>query len=77
MDKGTQIYQELIDTLVEKSRNCVHANWARKGEAKGTSEEIAKLNSLFAKLTDERAGNGIKFLLSYSIFSDTIIISYL
>lgn len=53
MDKGTQIYQELVDTLVEKSRNCVSANWARKGEAKGNSEEIANLNSLFAKLTDE------------------------
>ena len=53
MDKGTQIYQELVDTLVEKSRNCVSANWATKGEAKGNSEEAAKLNSLFGKLTDE------------------------
>ena len=51
MDKGTIIYQEIIDELVKKSRSCVDANWAINGEAKGTGEHITKLNELFAKLT--------------------------
>ena len=53
MDKGTKIYQEIIDEFVKKSRNCVDANWAINGEAKGTGEYITKLNELFAKLTTE------------------------
>ena len=53
MDKGTMIYQEIVDELVNKSRNCVDANWAVKGEAKGTGKHIARLNKLFAKLTQE------------------------
>ncbi|MBR1568374.1 MAG: hypothetical protein IJ648_05365 [Lachnospiraceae bacterium] len=51
MDKGTKIYQEIIDELVKKSRNCIYADWAINGRAKGTGEHIAKLNELFAKLT--------------------------
>lgn len=50
MNTETKLYQELIDTLAEKSKSCVNANWARSGEAKGTGEQIAKLNALFAKL---------------------------
>jgi hypothetical protein len=53
MDKGTEIYQELIDGLVEKSKNCVGASWARKGKAVGTDELITKLNALFEKLSEE------------------------
>ncbi len=53
MDKGTKIYQGIIDELVKKSKSCVNANWAINGEAKGTGEHITKLNELFAKLTPE------------------------
>lgn len=53
MDKGTKIYQELVDSIVKMSKNCVNANWARNGEAKGNSDEVEKLNSLFSKLTED------------------------
>ena len=53
MDKGTGIYQGIIDELVKKSRNCVDANWAINGEAKGSGDHIARLNELLAKLTPE------------------------
>lgn len=53
MDKGTEIYQEIIDELVKKSRTCVNAKWAINGEAKGIGEHIVRLNELFAKLTPE------------------------
>ena len=53
MDKGAQLYRELIDTLVQMSRKSVGEQWALKGEAKGTDEHIAKLNKLFAKLNDD------------------------
>ena len=54
MDKGTRIYQDIIDELVNKSQSCVDANWAVNGEAKGTGEHITKLNELFAKLSAEQ-----------------------
>ena len=53
MDKGTIIYQEIIDKLAEKSKSCVDAKWAINGEAKGTGDHILKLNKLFAKLSLE------------------------
>lgn len=53
MDNGTKLYQELVDTIVKMSKSCVHANWARNCEAKGNSDDVEKLNSLFAKLTAE------------------------
>lgn len=53
MDKGTKLYQELVDTIVKKSKSCVHANRARNSEAKGNSDDAEKLNLLFAKLTEE------------------------
>lgn len=53
MDKGTQIYQELIDEFAKKSQECVASNWALHGEAKGTDEHIRKLNKLFKKLSED------------------------
>lgn len=61
MDKGAQIYQELVDSLVDKSRNCVSAGWARNGKANGCSEETEKLNSIFAKLTEEERDTIAKY----------------
>lgn len=55
MDKGTKIYQNLIDTLAERSKSCTESKWAENGEAKGSGENIVRLNELFSKLTqDER-----------------------
>lgn len=53
MDRGAQLYRELIDTLVQMSRKSVGEQWALKGEAKGTDEHITKLSKLFAKLSDD------------------------
>lgn len=53
MDKGTQIYQELMDGIVKMSKHCAEAGWARNGEAKGLPEKSEKLNAIFAKLTAE------------------------
>ena len=53
MDNGVKIYQELVDSLVDISKNCVDAKWAIDGKAKGDDEHIAKLNKLFAKLSAE------------------------
>lgn len=53
MDKGTKIYQEIVDELVNKSKSCVNANWAIDGEAKGVGEHISELNKLFLKMTPE------------------------
>jgi len=53
MDTGTKIYQEIIDGLVKKSKSCVEAKWALKGQAKGNSEYTDKLNILLSKLTAE------------------------
>lgn len=53
MDRGTGIYQALVDALAEKSKSCADANWARNGEAKGSGSQIEKLNAIFAKLTAE------------------------
>lgn len=52
MDKGTKIYQEIVDRLVEMSRDCVSAGWARKCDAKSV-EDKEILNSIFTKLTEE------------------------
>lgn len=53
MDKAVKLYQDIIDSLVEKSKSCADANWALNGEAKGASEHISNLNKLFSKLTKE------------------------
>ena len=53
MDKGTEIYQALVDALVKQSKNCAEADWARSGQAKGMPEETEQLNLLFAKLSAE------------------------
>lgn len=53
MDKGTKIYQEIIDTLVSRSKSCADSDQVLNGEAKGISEHICKLNKLFSKLTGE------------------------
>lgn len=63
VDKGTKIYQEIIDELVRKSKSCVSANWVINGEAKGIGEHIAKLNELFAKLTTEEREILAQFVL--------------
>ena len=52
MEDGAKIYRDMMDNIVEMSRNCVAAEWARKIDAKGI-EDAPKLNALFSKLTDE------------------------
>ena len=55
MDKGKEIYKNIIDTLVDKSKSCVSADCAISGKAKGNFEDTEKLNEIFSKLsTDER-----------------------
>ena len=63
MDQGTKIYQEMIDALAEKSKSCTDANWARRGEAKGSGPHIEKLNALFAKLTEDERETLAQFAL--------------
>lgn len=70
MDNGTKSYQELVDTLVDKSKSCVAANWALNGEAKGVSEHISKLNEVFSKLTIEERETLAKYVLD--AYSDGI-----
>ena len=57
MDKGTKIYQDIIDELVKKSKSCVDANWAVNGEAKGTGEHITKLNEFIFQAINRRKTN--------------------
>lgn len=64
MNQGTKIYQQIIDNLVKKSKNCTDANWALNGEAKGSSENISKLNALFSKLTIEEREILAKYALN-------------
>lgn len=64
MDKGTKLYQELIDTLVNESKSCAYANWALTGEAKSVSDQhTSNLNQLFSKLTTEERETLAKYAL--------------
>ncbi len=63
MDHAAKIYQEWMDALVQQSKSCADANWALTGEAKGDSEQTAKLNQLFAKLSQEERETLAKYAL--------------
>lgn len=64
MDKGTQIYQKLIDELAEMSQECAGQQWALKGRAVGTDEYVQRLNELFPKLTDDERKTLAEFALN-------------
>ena len=51
MNKGKEIYKNIIDKLVDKSKNCVSADWAISGKVKGNSKDTEKLNAIFSKLS--------------------------
>lgn len=50
MDKGTELYQKLIDELVEMSQSCVSSDRVRKGDVV-CGETKSGMNSILAKLT--------------------------
>lgn len=54
MDKGTEIYRELIDSLVEKSRSCVCANWVKNIALNANTDESKRLKSVVESLTPEQ-----------------------
>ena len=43
MDKGKEIYKNIIDTLVDKSKSCVSADCAISGKAKKVDEYLGVL----------------------------------
>lgn len=63
-NKGTKIYQEIIDELVKKSKSCVNADWVLNGQAKGAGENISKLNELFLKLTTSEKETLAEYVLN-------------
>ena len=61
MDKGTKLYQNLIDELVKISRECADANNVKKGSMPyADSEEI---NAVLQKLSDKDREVLSKFIL--------------
>lgn len=51
MDKGTKLYQNLIDELVKMSRECVDANNVKKGNVPANDSE--NINAVLEKLSDK------------------------
>lgn len=60
MDKGTKLYQNLIDELVKMSRQCVCADNVKKGSVPDDSEGI---NEVLKKLSETDRGVLAEFVL--------------
>lgn len=63
MDKGTEIYQELIDSLVKLSRSCIGANCVMQGEVRGSDSESG-INDVLAKLSEKEREHLAEYVLS-------------
>ena len=53
MEKGIEIYKNLIDELVKMSRNCADANAVKKGRVPGIDAEKSGINDILSKLSDQ------------------------
>lgn len=50
MDKGTELYQHLIDELVKMSQSCTNANIVKRGFVPGIERD--EINMVLTKLTE-------------------------
>lgn len=62
MDKGTKLYQEMMDGLVKMSRSCAGASNLRRGKAPGDSSE--QLNLVLSQLSEEQRNVLADYLLA-------------
>lgn len=61
MDKGTELYQNLIDELVKMSRECVDANNVKMGNVPADDSE--SINAVLEKLSDTDRNVLAEFIL--------------
>lgn len=68
MDKGTKLYQDLIDELVKMSRECVDANNVKKGSV--PYADSGEINAVLQKLSDKDREIVSEFILG--VYSSAI-----
>ncbi len=52
MNKGLEIYRNIIDELVKMSRSCADANAVKKGNIQGIDAEVTGANDILNRLSD-------------------------
>lgn len=52
MDKATEMYKEIIDRLVNMSKDCADARGVKKGKIPGVDAEKMVINDILKKLDD-------------------------
>ena len=62
MDKGTKLYQEMIDHLAEMSRSCVCESIMRRGKAPG--DQGTELNRVLSQLNEDQRNVLADYLLT-------------
>ena len=63
MEKGAEIYKNLIDELVKMSRSCADARTVKKGSVPGIDAEKRGINDVLIKLDENERDILSKFII--------------